>query len=180
VGNIRRVRNTFGSISDSQLADLLHSLASDQKFGAVPLEVKAQNAAVLISKQTAGADIIFEVFELSPTNGAVMRTMGRLKRSFPTYACRISPQRFQEKGLVESIAYTLAKMSSQEAPGFQAQTRKNKKDHGEMRDTTHPGMITDFFMRVLSVVGEPAEVPGIRKNTREDVLWDNSFLPWRR
>ena len=180
VGNLRRVRNTSGFVSDSQLADLLHGLASGETFGAVPLEIKAQNAAVVVSKQGAGADVVFEVFELSPPNETVMRTKGRLKRSFPTYACQISLQQFQEKGLIESLAHTLGKMSFEEAPGFQPQTRKNKKDHDETRDTTHPGLITDFFMHLLSVVGQPTDVQGVWKNTREDVLWNNSLLPWRR
>ena len=180
VGNLRRVRNTSGFVSDSQLADLLHGLASGETFGAVPLEIKAQNAAVVVSKQGAGADVVFEVFELSPPNETVMRTKGRLKRSFPTYACQVSLQQFQEKGLIESLAHTLGKMSFEEAPGFQPQTRKNKKDHDETRDTTHPGLITEFFMHLLSVVGQPTDLQGVWKNTREDVLWNNSLLPWRR
>ncbi|KAH8702790.1 hypothetical protein GQ44DRAFT_732732 [Phaeosphaeriaceae sp. PMI808] len=127
--------------------------------------------AVVVSKQGAGADVVFEVFELSPPNETVMRTKGRLKRSFPTYACQISLQQFQEEGLIESLAHTLGKMSCEEAPGFQPQTCKNKKDHNETRDTTHPGLITDFFMHLLSVVGQPTDVQGVWKNTREDVIW---------
>ncbi len=180
IGNLRRVRNTSGFVSDSQLAVLLHGLASGVTSGAVPLEIKAQNAAVIVSKQGAGADVVFETFELSPSNETVMGTKGRLKRSFPTYACQISLQQFQEKGLIESLAHTLEKMSYEEAPGFQPQTRKNKKEHDETRDTTHPGLITDFFMHLLSVIGQPADVQGVWKNTREDVLWNNSLLPWRR
>lgn len=180
VDNLRQARNTSGFVSDSQLADLLHSLASGETVGFVPLEIKAQNAAIVVSKQEAGADIVFEVFELSPPNETVMRTKGRLKRPFPTYACQISLQNFQEEGLIESLAHTLGTMSFEEAPGFRPQTRKKKKDHAETRDTTHPGLITDFFMHLLSVVGQPIDVQGVWKNTREDVLWSNSLLPWRR
>jgi len=71
-------------------------------------------------------------------------------------------------------------MSFQDAPGFQPQTRKNKKCHNEIRDTAHPGLVTDFFMRVISVIGQPTDVKGVWKNTREDVLWSGSLLPWRR
>jgi len=149
-------------------------------MGAIPLEIKAQNAAVIVSKQGASTDVIFEVFELSPPNESVMRTKGRLRRSFPTFACQMSFQQFQEEGLIESLANTLEKMSRQEAPGFQPQTRKNKEDHDENRDTTHPGLVTDFFMHLLSVIGQPADVQGIWKNTREDVLCKHSLLPWRR
>ena len=182
VYNLHHVRNTSGFVSDSKLTDLLHGLASGETVGAIPLEIKAQNAAVLISKQgaRAGAHIVFEVFELSPPNETVMVTKGRLKRSFPTYACQIALHQFQEKGLIESLAHTLGKMSFQGASGFQPKTRKNKKKHNETRDTTHPGLVTDFFMRFLSVVGQSTDVQGVWKNTREDVLWNNSLLPWRR
>ena len=149
-------------------------------MGMIPLEIKAQNAAVIVSRKGANSDVTFEVFELSPPNESVMRTKGRLKRSFPTFACQISLQQFQEEGLIESLAHTLEKMSHQEAPGFQPQTRKNKEDHDENRDTTHPGLVTDLFMHLLSVVGQPADVLGIWKNTREDVLCKHSLHPWRR
>lgn len=180
VDNLRRVRNNSGFVSDSRLEDLLRSLASDETFGVVPLEIKAQNAAVIVSKQAARADVVFEVFELSPPNQTVMGTKGRLKRSFPTYACRVSLQQFQENGLIESLARTLGEMSCEGVPGFRPQIRKKKKKHAEIRDTTHPGLITDFFMHFICVVGQPTDVQGIWKNTREDVLWDNSLLPWRR
>jgi hypothetical protein len=146
----------------------------------IPIEIKTQNAAVIVSKQEAGADVIFEIFELSPPNETVMRTKGRLKRSFPTFACRISLKQFQEQGLIEALAQTLGRMSWEEAPGFQPQTDKNKQGHDETRDTTHPGMITDFLMHFLSVIGQPTDVQGVWKNTREDVLCKKGFLPWRR
>ncbi|EUC26848.1 hypothetical protein COCCADRAFT_10376 [Bipolaris zeicola 26-R-13] len=180
VQNLRRIRNASGFISDSRLEELLHSLASSEMSETVLIEIKAQNAVVVISKQEAGADVVFEVFELSPLNETVMRTKGRLKRSFLTFACQISLQQFQEQGLIEALAHTLGKMSWEEAPGFQPQTRKNEQGHDETRDTTHPGLITDFLVHFLAVIGQPADVQGLWKNTREDVLCFEGFLPWRR
>lgn len=180
VCNLRSVRNDSGFLSDSQLANLLHTLTSSETFKAIPIEIKEQNAAVVISTQGVGADVVFEIFELSPPNETVMMTKGRLKRSFPTHAYAISPQRLQEEGLIESLAQTLARMSCEAAPGFQPQTRKNKEDHDETRDTTHPGLITDFFINIISVIGLPTDVQGVWKSTREDVIWDNALLPWRR
>ncbi|RMZ68305.1 very large low complexity [Pyrenophora seminiperda CCB06] len=178
--NLRQVRNTSGFISDSQLQDKLHGLASGMTFGAIPLEIKAQNAAVIISKQGVSADVIFEVFELSPPNEIVMRTKGRLKRSFPTSACQITPEQLQEKGLIESLSQTLGKMSYQEAPELQPQTHKHGQDHVELRDTTNPGLITDMFIHILYAIGQSIDVQGVWKNTREDVLWHDTLLPWRR
>ncbi|KAF2843898.1 hypothetical protein T440DRAFT_473824, partial [Plenodomus tracheiphilus IPT5] len=180
VQNLRRIRDTYGFISDSRLADLFHGLASSETSDTVPIEIKTQNAAVIVSKQEAGTDVVFEVFELSPPNENVMRTKGRLKRSFPTFAYRISLKQFQERGLIEALAQTLGRMSWEEAPGFQPQTDKNRQDHDETRDTTHPGLITDFLVHFLSVIGQPTDVQGVWKNTREDVLCKHGFLPWRR
>jgi hypothetical protein len=50
----------------------------------------------------------------------------------------------------------------------------------EDRDTTHPGMITDFIMNVIAAWGEPTDVKRITKHTREEVLWKNCLSPWRR
>ncbi|KAL7770262.1 hypothetical protein CFE70_000195 [Pyrenophora teres f. teres 0-1] len=180
VQNLRCIRDPYGFIIDSELARLLHDLASSKTSETVPIEIKAQNAAVIVSKQNAGTHVVFEVFELSPPNETVMRTKGRLKRSFPTYACQIPLKQFQEQGLIEALAHTLSRMSLEEAPDFQPQTRKNKKEHIEIRDTTHPGLVTDFLMHLLSVVGQPIDVQGIWKNTREDVLLHRALLPWRR
>ncbi|KAE8836549.1 hypothetical protein HRS9139_04647 [Pyrenophora teres f. teres] len=180
VQNLRCIRDPYGFIIDSELARLLHDLASSKTSETVPIEIKAQNAAVIVSKQNAGTHVVFEVFELSPPNETVMRTKGRLKRSFPIYACQIPLKQFQEQGLIEALAHTLSRMSLEEAPDFQPQTRKNKKEHIEIRDTTHPGLVTDFLMHLLSVVGQPIDVQGIWKNTREDVLLHRALLPWRR
>lgn len=56
--------------------------------GAILLHIVAQNAGVMISKNTRTID--FETFELSPTSEAVMSTRGRLKRSFPGYAVSLT------------------------------------------------------------------------------------------
>jgi hypothetical protein len=79
VQNLRRIRDTYRFISDSRLADLLYYLASSETLVTVPIEIKTQNAAVIVSKQEAGADVIFEIFELSPPNETVMRTKGSVR-----------------------------------------------------------------------------------------------------
>ncbi|KAK0886669.1 hypothetical protein LTR57_025689, partial [Friedmanniomyces endolithicus] len=71
-------------------------------------------------------------------------------------------------------------MSHQAAPGMQPQARKAGTSMDEDRDTTHPGMISEFFMGFLSAAGHPAQVNTISKNTREEVLWRDARSPWRR
>ncbi len=52
--------------------------------------------------------------------------------------------------------------------------------HDEDRDTTHPNIVTELFMGFLGSVGEPVDVSRLWKNTREEVMWFDSLLPWRR
>ncbi len=71
-------------------------------------------------------------------------------------------------------------MSHQRVAGLQPRVRKASEMVDEDRDTTHPGMITEFFEGFLAAVGSHVEVSSLSKNTREDVLWDNAKSPWRR
>lgn len=179
IENLSYSRGSDGNVSETQLAKLLHDLVRTSST-MIPLEIKAQNAALLISREAN--DVVFEAFELAPPNNQAMSTKGRLVRSFPSVACRVPVDRLSEQGLIEAWARAIAKMSSQVAPGFQPQVRKAGRGHDEYRDTTHPGMITDYLMTVVAAVGTGMDVvsQGLRKNTREEVLWSNASQPWRR
>jgi hypothetical protein len=164
-------------VSEVQLEALLSSLTADETHSPVPLEMKAQNAGILISRQTGY--LVFEFFKLAPTNEAALRAT-RLTREFPSYASRIAVERIMDPSLRKSIASTIAKMATQSAPGFQPQARKNGKDEDKYRDTTAPGLVTDFLMTVITVLGETTDVKRITKATREDMLWNRCRQPWRR
>jgi hypothetical protein len=177
IKNLRDNRDGYGDVSEVQLETLLSSLAADETHSPVPLEIKAQNAGILISRQKEYLN--FEFFELAPINEAALRAT-RLTRAFPGYASRIAVERIMDPSLRKSIAGTIAKMATQSAPGFQPQARKNGKDEDEYRDTTAPGLVTDFLMTVIAVLGETTDVKRITKATREDVLWTPGKQPWRR
>ena len=177
IKNLQRSQDEFGNISETELCKLLDELASGKNPGSIPLEVKAQNAGVLISSDES--HITFEFFELSPDNKSAM-FKGRLVRSFPGLAASIPIARLQDKGLQNTLADTLAKMSTQAAPGFQPVARKAGRDHDEERDTTHPGMVTDYLLNIVAALGKVTAVTRITKHTREEVLWDRCKQPWRR
>jgi hypothetical protein len=177
IKNLRDNRDGYGDVSEVQLETLLSSLAADETHSPVPLEIKAQNAGILISRQKEYLN--FEFFELAPINEAALRAT-RLTRAFPGYASRIAVEQIMKPSLRKSIAGTIAKMATQSAPGFQPQARKNGKDEDEYRDTTAPGLVTDFLMTVIAVLGETTDVKRITKATREDVLWTQGEQPWRR
>jgi hypothetical protein len=44
----------------------------------------------------------------------------------------------------------------------------------------HPGFVNDYLMTILSVIGENHASITNRKNTRDDVLWDDTKYCWRR
>ncbi len=60
------------------------------------------------------------------------------------------------------------------------QSHKAGDKWGEIRDTTHPGLVTEMLMAILASLGKPVVCHQILKRTRDDVLWHNSLLPWRR
>ncbi|KAK3116175.1 hypothetical protein LTR53_003724 [Teratosphaeriaceae sp. CCFEE 6253] len=163
-------------VDEEKLAKLLVDLPPNG--GPLPLYIKAQNAAVLISKTSSV--VRFQVFELSPLNEAVYATEGRLRRSFPGSAIDVDLQIFQEEGFVTTVAHTLAKMSQQPVAGMQPGVRKANQQVDEDRDTTHPGMVSELFVGFLASVGTPAQAKTIAKTTREEVLWRDARSPWRR
>jgi Protein of unknown function (DUF3638)/Protein of unknown function (DUF3645) len=121
-----------------------------------------------------------EAFELSPLNGPVITTKGRLRRSFPGPAISLSIETFEKPAFQVTMAHTLAKMSHQPAVETMPKARKAGQMHDEDRDTTHPHIVTELFMGFLRSVGEPVDVYRLWKNTREEVMWLDSRLPWRR
>jgi hypothetical protein len=177
ITNLKHAHDSNGQISETQLRPLLSRLVQGTGTGTIPLEIKAQNAGILISRKDDC--IIFEFFELSPTNVSAMRN-GRLLRSFPGLAASVPISTMQEPGLIDTLVDTVAKLSTQIAPGLQPQARKAGQNHDEFRDTSHPGMVTDFLLNVVTSLGEKADVARITKHTREEVLWNKAFQPWRR
>lgn len=109
-----------------------------------------------------------------------MVTRGRLRRSFPGRTLLLKTEVFDEDEFQVVLAQTFAKMSHQSAPGTQPQVRKSTQYHNEDRDTTHPKIVTELLFAYLAYVAEPAEDHALWKNTREEFLWDNARLPWRR
>lgn len=172
-----RSRDCDGNVSEVQLQGLLSELTQAKQGFALPLEVRAQNAGVLISR--AADEVIFEFFELAPLNEASMQP-GRLIRAFPGLTASIALTKFEEDDLLQSLSRTISKMSRQAAPGFQRQTCKAGSSHDETRDTTNPDLVTDYLMNIVTAVGRTYQSARIIKNTREEVMWKDEQLPWHR
>lgn len=124
--------------------------------------------------------VIFEMFELCPTSASVYSTAGRLIRRFPAVAVRIPIHIYAEDEFQDVLVKTLVKMSYQAVSESLPKARKANQYHTEERDTTDPKIVTELLYGFLRGVGSEAEVTGITKRTREEVLWKQSKLPWRR
>ncbi|KAH9906006.1 hypothetical protein F4778DRAFT_802433, partial [Xylariomycetidae sp. FL2044] len=80
-------------------------------------------------------------------------------------------------------ADALCRMSRQEFCGAIPVVCKAAQQHREVRDTTHPKVITELFsafLRSLGTVVEVQDLKNITKNTREEVYYQDTFLPWHR
>ncbi|TEA15057.1 hypothetical protein C8034_v002771 [Colletotrichum sidae] len=71
-------------------------------------------------------------------------------------------------------------MSTQPCAETKPKVKKAGQLQDENRDTTHPKMVTELLNAFLTAVGQPAACDRIWKNTREEVLWRQARLPWRR
>ncbi|KAM0336155.1 hypothetical protein ACHAPQ_004430 [Fusarium lateritium] len=173
---MRDTANKEGFLEHTDVQKVLKTLSS--KNPVALLHVAAQNAGLLIRK--VENSFYFETFELSPTNQAAMAIKGRLIRQFPDTATKLSGKDFQSEAFQEVLANTLVKMSHQRVSEAQPTARKARKDHHEDRETIDPQIVTHLLTGILRGAGELVEVEGICKNTREEINYSSSKLPWRR
>lgn len=137
--------------------------------GFLPLDVKGQNAAIIVNREKGS--VIFEFFELSPKNEAVMNTTGQLHRCFPASSISMQIKTFNKDGCRSALAHAISKMSYQEVAEMKSKVMKAGDEHIEEWDTTDPHIVFDFLVTVLSALGETVQTSHIWKNTREEVLW---------
>ncbi|KAJ8607130.1 hypothetical protein MRB53_040483 [Persea americana] len=174
---------TFTEIHSEKHAEvsedaLRNSLLNLRDGDTIIVKVTAQNAAVLIGRETD--KLVLEGFELWADNESVMKTRGRLLRTFPTIAVAIDFKLLDESDLAQMIANTLTTLSCQKVAGMQPQTRKTGVSHDEDRNATRPVMVLEFFFAVLRGLGSTYPTTSISKRIREEILWADARSPWRR
>ena len=140
--------------------------------------IRAQNAAVVFRKQRNVT--IFESFELSPKAKDVMTTKGKLICSYPGPAMEIPNVTFDDEDFLSELANFLVRMNKDTLQDAAPTTRKAQSTVVETRDTAHPRYITELLTGILRSIGRPADVIRISKRVGDDVVWNNSKLPWRR
>ncbi|PKS12562.1 hypothetical protein jhhlp_000770 [Lomentospora prolificans] len=144
---------------------------------AIPLKVSAQNAGILVYRRKDS--VLFEIFELAAPNKDVTQTLGRLKRQFPGIAYTIPTEKLDSE-YIKTLSLTLKRMSGQQAPGTSASQTKGGQKHDEYREPVDPKIVTELLPAFMLPLGSVAEVMSISKNTRDEILWAQCLLPWRR
>ena len=133
--------------------------------------------AVVFRKQEDVA--IFESFEVSPKAEDVMTTQGKLICSYPGPAIEIPNAVFEDEDFLSELANFLVHMNHDVLDAAPT-SRKAQSTVIETRDTTHPRYVTELLTGILRSVGRPADIVRITKRVGDDVVWNNSKLPWRR
>ena len=103
IKNLKSINSLeHGATSESELHRVLSGLSNGQS---APMRIFQQNAAVLVTRKQD--ELIFESFELSPSNSAVISVKGRLTRCSRCHSCSEHPR----------------------LPGTLVRRRRNTRDH---------------------------------------------------
>lgn len=124
--------------------------------------------------------VIFEAFEASPPSENVLASENALVWNFPGRASQVPLYTFQQPDFQESLADFLEKASMDALSQFTSKTRKANAEITEIRDTTDPALVTQMLMPLLDTLGSPLQVPLLQKRVRDDVILEDSLIPWRR
>ncbi|KAL8934729.1 MAG: hypothetical protein Q9211_005078 [Gyalolechia sp. 1 TL-2023] len=159
--------------------DLFKQAFTAMRCGDVlPVRIRAQNAGLIF--RHVGSSMNVESFELSPCSGDVIKCQGSLRRAFPARGLAISTDFTNDTLFCQELCAKLSKLDSETVSEMMPQSRKGGSAKDEIRDTCHPGLVTEMLMACLAAVGTPLEVLQIAKRVRDDVLWHNCLVPWRR
>ena len=139
--------------------------------------VRAQNAAVVFRKLSD--ETVTESFEVSPCVKAVMSARGKLVCSYPGPAIAVPNEAFGDPLFTSELAHFLCQMN-EDTLDTAPLKHKAGSTVVEDRDTVHPRYITELLTGILRGVGRPADTQRITKRIGDDVVWNNSRLPWRR
>ena len=109
-----------------------------------------------------------------------MECKGSLIRTFPAQARAVHISIFDDPRFRNELAATLSKLDMEVIDDMMPQSQKAGSTMAETRDTAHPGLVSDMLMAILASVGQSVQAQQLSKRTRDDVLWSDTLLPWRR
>ena len=140
--------------------------------------LRGQNAGLLLTVRQD--DILFEAFELLAPNENVMSCEGSLLREFPDRAAAVTRDKLGDDGLLDVLVDCIQKLEVGIASVARPKTFKAKTVHPEERDTLSPVLATGLLIDMLVGLGRSVDPDRITKRSREQVNWDDAFLPFHR
>ena len=126
--------------------------------------------------------MIFETFETSPLSADVLAAQNALQWDFPSRAASLPSATFFDPTFRDTLAIFLAQASSETIEKFATHIHKAGGNVPEIRQPADPALISQILLPMIEALGKPMQVPGLRKQIRDDVNLDASegALPWRR
>lgn len=121
-----------------------------------------------------------DAFEASPSATDVISAPGSLARRLPGVSVAIPGSMLEDARFCTELSKSIARLATEEVEEMMPKSHKAGIEVPEERDTTHPGLVTEGLMSQLLAFGENSTAPLFYKNTRDDVNWRSSRLPWRR
>jgi hypothetical protein len=120
------------------------------------------------------------VFEASPRSEDVLAAKSALQWDFPGTAVAIPYETFVDNDFLQSLCQFLGQASAESVKDFAAHSNKAGMQTVEDRDTKDPSLISSLLVAILEANGRRFAPTQLRKRVRDDVLWYNSAIPWRR
>ncbi|KAG9082342.1 hypothetical protein FRC06_005112 [Ceratobasidium sp. 370] len=186
-----RMLSTMARNVEAPLEWLQDDMASMQINDILALHIHAQNAAILIRKSSTTTT--FEIFEVQAPVVSVMSVPGKLVRHFPGPAIEVPNLVANDPEFIEEVANFLSRMNTDvldDAAGEgtktdppQMKTKKKKKagfTADEPPDCADPHYISQLFTGILRGFGQEVTPHRVVKRIADEVLWDGTYLPWRR
>ncbi len=124
--------------------------------------------------------ILFEAFELLAPNHDVMSCKGSLLREFPDRAAVVALDKLRDDDFLGELADIIQKLDVGIAPVARPKVTKAGTEQPEERDTLSPILATGMLIDVLVGLGQSVEPDRITKRSREQVSWNDAFLPFHR
>ncbi|KEF51502.1 uncharacterized protein A1O9_12419 [Exophiala aquamarina CBS 119918] len=150
-----------------------------QTHDVLMFHVKCQNATITATHRRTG--VVFEYFEVSATNDAIMKSKDSLIRSFPSSAVLLPRDIFENKDFVKELATAIHQLSIEQLKMSMAQIKKAENELAEERQSPSPKFVGELlFGAYLRSYGKAGLRKSISKRIDDDVLSKGTGMPWRR
>jgi hypothetical protein len=109
-----------------------------------------------------------------------MSCKGALLREFPDRAALVPADKLRDADFLDELVDIIEKLDVCIAPMARPKTTKAGTVQPEERDTLSPVLATGMLIDVLVGLGQGVEPGRITKRSREQVGWNDAFLPFHR